>query len=217
MDDFESRLTRLKQATGLFEDQEIAAALGMSKAAFADRKKRDSFPEDKLFSLSAKRPDLGLDVDYILTGEEGGYTVVRAGQLRELLVELNWSDERLALELGLLGADAAAFCDQLSQARSGLRMRNAHIKRLVQEWRVRREFLVHGTQPMFGDADDEVVALNQRVRGLEDQLAALTSAVSSLAAALHDTGKSTTAYQDRLAAQPRPAPKKRAPAKKGAV
>lgn len=36
------------------------------------------------------------------------------------------------------------------------------------------------------------------------------------AAALHDTGKSSTAHQDRLAAQPRPAPKKRPPAKKRA-
>ncbi len=69
MSTFDERLMRLKRATGLLKDREIAEALGLSKAAFADRKKRESFPDDRLFALAAKRPDLRLDVGHILNGE----------------------------------------------------------------------------------------------------------------------------------------------------
>lgn len=215
MSDVERVLLRLKERVGVGSDKALADLLGMGEKALNARKKRGVSMKDKVLVLAADRPDLELDVGYILTGEEGGYTVVRAGQLRELLGTLNWSDERLAEELGLYGADAAAFCEQLSQARSGFRMRNAHIKRLEKEWRVRREFLVHGIRPMLGGADDEVVALNRRVKGLEDQLAALTSAVSSLAAAIHDAGKSSTGFQDKLAQQPTLTTKPKRPRKTG--
>ena len=40
----------------------------MTKAAFSARKKRGVFPEKELYALAAKRPELGLDVDYVLTG-----------------------------------------------------------------------------------------------------------------------------------------------------
>ncbi len=46
----------------------MADALGMTKAAFSARKKRGSFPVDKLKALAADRPELGLDVKYVLTG-----------------------------------------------------------------------------------------------------------------------------------------------------
>lgn len=65
---FDEQLLRLKQALGLAEDQAVASALGLSKAAFADRKKRDAFPADKLKALAADRPELKLDVKYVLTG-----------------------------------------------------------------------------------------------------------------------------------------------------
>ncbi len=64
---FDRQLLRLKQALGLVEDQAVAAALGMSKAAFADRKRRDAFPVDKLKALAADRPDLRLDLRHILS------------------------------------------------------------------------------------------------------------------------------------------------------
>ncbi|MGK2899978.1 MAG: helix-turn-helix domain-containing protein [Burkholderiaceae bacterium] len=67
--DFEEKLLRLKQQIGLVEDQDVATLLGLGKAAFSARKVRDSFPEDKLFSLKAQRPDLEIDVAYVLTGE----------------------------------------------------------------------------------------------------------------------------------------------------
>ena len=69
MREFDHQLLRLKQTLGETEDQAIAAALGMSKAAFADRKKRDAFPVDKLKALASDNPALRIDVGYVLTGE----------------------------------------------------------------------------------------------------------------------------------------------------
>lgn len=69
MHDFEEKLLRLKQQVGLVEDQDVAALLGLGKAAFSARKVRRSFPDDKLFVLKAQRPDLDIDVAYVLTGK----------------------------------------------------------------------------------------------------------------------------------------------------
>lgn len=69
MKNFDQQLLRLKQALGVTDDQEAAAALGMSKAALSDRKKRDKFPEDKLWALAARRPELRLDPGHILMGD----------------------------------------------------------------------------------------------------------------------------------------------------
>ncbi len=70
MKNFDAQLLRLKQALGVSSDQEVAAALGLTKAAFSDRKRRDAFPEEKLYALAAKRPDLHLDVLYVLVGDK---------------------------------------------------------------------------------------------------------------------------------------------------
>lgn len=69
MKNFDQVLLRLKQAVQQTSDQEVAKLLGLSKAAFAERKKRDAFPEDKLLALSVRQPELNLDVTYVLTGE----------------------------------------------------------------------------------------------------------------------------------------------------
>lgn len=66
---FDWVLLRLKESLGIHEDQDVAALLGMTKAALSARKSRDSFPEDKLLALVAKRPDLNIDVAYVLTGD----------------------------------------------------------------------------------------------------------------------------------------------------
>lgn len=66
---FAAKLRRLKQCIGLDEDQDVAALLKMSKGAFSVRKLRGSFPDDKLFVLAAERPELALDVTYVLTGD----------------------------------------------------------------------------------------------------------------------------------------------------
>jgi transcriptional regulator with XRE-family HTH domain len=63
---FEEQLLRLKQCLGMTKDSQVAAALGMSKAAFSNRKHSGSFPEEKVVALKRSRPDL--DVMYVLTG-----------------------------------------------------------------------------------------------------------------------------------------------------
>jgi hypothetical protein len=70
MRDFDQQLLRLKAAVGLTSDQAVAAVLGMTKAAFSDRKKRGAFPEDRLRALAQRRPELLLDVEYVLTGRQ---------------------------------------------------------------------------------------------------------------------------------------------------
>ena len=65
---FEDSLERLKKQLHLHKDQEIAAALGMSKSAFAERKKRDAFPDEKLWALAQNQPELNIDVLGVLTG-----------------------------------------------------------------------------------------------------------------------------------------------------
>jgi hypothetical protein len=68
MNEFEMQLLRLKEATRTMEDQGVAALLGLSKAAFSDRKKRGSFPTKEVFALASQKPELGLDADWIVTG-----------------------------------------------------------------------------------------------------------------------------------------------------
>lgn len=66
--DFSALLLRLKQQVGLHTDKEVAELLGMSVKAFHARKTRGAFPEEKLLALTARRPDLKIDVPYVLTG-----------------------------------------------------------------------------------------------------------------------------------------------------
>ena len=68
MDFFSDSLLRLKHYLRVSKDQEVANALGLSKTAFSERKKRSSFPEKELRALAQQRPELGIDVDYVLTG-----------------------------------------------------------------------------------------------------------------------------------------------------
>jgi len=64
---FDARVLRLKEQLGVRKELEVAKALGMSPSSLWGRRKRGSFPEVELYALAAKRPDLRLDVDYILT------------------------------------------------------------------------------------------------------------------------------------------------------
>jgi collagenase-like PrtC family protease len=65
---FEAALLRLKGALALQADKDVAAVLGMGASAFNQRKRRGSFPEEELRALAQQRPDLGIDVHYVLTG-----------------------------------------------------------------------------------------------------------------------------------------------------
>lgn len=62
---FEAALLRLKAALQMQTDKEVAAALGMSPTALNDRKKRDSFPDDRVRALAAR---LYFDADYVING-----------------------------------------------------------------------------------------------------------------------------------------------------
>jgi hypothetical protein len=67
MNSFEEKLLRLKQELRATEDGDVAKALQMTSAAFSERKRRESFPVDRLFALQeGGRP--ALDVAYVLTG-----------------------------------------------------------------------------------------------------------------------------------------------------
>ena len=65
---FEEATLRLKQQLKVTEDRQAAEFLGMTGKAWTARKRRESFPEKELYALAAKRPELNLDVDYVLTG-----------------------------------------------------------------------------------------------------------------------------------------------------
>lgn len=66
---FEGCLQRLKLALHVSTDQEVAARLGMSKAAFSARKVRGAFPEEKLRAVASLHPEWHLDVANILNGQ----------------------------------------------------------------------------------------------------------------------------------------------------
>ncbi len=68
MNFFEEATLRLKQQLQKTQDKEIAATLGLSPRAWAGRKQSGSFPEKELRALAQQRPELGIDVEYVLTG-----------------------------------------------------------------------------------------------------------------------------------------------------
>lgn len=68
MNDFEQVLLRLKERLGVASDKAVAELLGMGEKALNARKRRGVFPADKLKALATDRPELQLDVKYILTG-----------------------------------------------------------------------------------------------------------------------------------------------------
>lgn len=65
---FVAALLRLKQQAGVSTDKEVAALLDMKETALNARKARDAFPEDKVWALAQRRPDLVIDPGYVITG-----------------------------------------------------------------------------------------------------------------------------------------------------
>lgn len=64
---FEEQLLRLKECLGVSKDVQVAEAIGLSRAAFSNRKQLGSFPEEHVVALKREYPDL--DVMYVLTGQ----------------------------------------------------------------------------------------------------------------------------------------------------
>lgn len=79
MKKFEHALLRLKEQLKLPTDKEVGELLGLQEKAFNARKRRDSFPEKDLRALAQQRPELGIDVLYVLTGERNPITALRLG------------------------------------------------------------------------------------------------------------------------------------------
>ncbi|MGA0610546.1 helix-turn-helix domain-containing protein [Caldimonas sp. KR1-144] len=91
--EFERAVLRLKEIVGVQTDVELAALLGMEKSAFNKRKARGSFPKEAVEALVAARPDLQIDMHYVITGEtqlqraqrEAGHVFGKsAGLLRQI-------------------------------------------------------------------------------------------------------------------------------------
>lgn len=69
MKNFTDIANRLKTVLSITQDKQIAEFLGLSKSAYAERKRRGVFPESSLRLAELKYPELNLDINYIMTGE----------------------------------------------------------------------------------------------------------------------------------------------------
>ena len=94
MNFFEEATLRLKQQLQVTEDKQVAEALGMTSSAWTKRKSRGSFPEKELLALIAKRPDLGLDFDYVTLGHHS--QVFEASIKKAAEKPLSSPEERMA-------------------------------------------------------------------------------------------------------------------------
>jgi len=95
---FEGALLRLKGVLGLQADKEVAEVLNMDPSAFNKRKTRGSFPEKELRVLAQQRPELNIDVDYVLTGvAQAALEIIQAAREGTPLTKVN------AVQAELLG------------------------------------------------------------------------------------------------------------------
>ncbi|WP_198321699.1 helix-turn-helix domain-containing protein [Methylococcus sp. BF19-07] len=123
MSDFEKILLRLKEQLGASDDKDVAELLGLTDKALSARKRRNAFPEDKLRALAQQRPELGIDVAYVLTGrwterdfQERRQTLHR--RLREARGEQDLGE--FAASLGMAPEDWTAYETGARPATSGL-------------------------------------------------------------------------------------------------
>lgn len=65
---FSEATLRLMQQLGVTKNKEVAEILGNSEKGWAARRRRNAFPEKDLRALAQQRPELGIDVNYVLTG-----------------------------------------------------------------------------------------------------------------------------------------------------
>lgn len=118
MDLFSDRVTRLKHELRVSKDQEVAALLRLSKTAFSERKKRNSFPERELVALAKERPELKLDTHYVLTGER--VEDVAAAAIKGIPARIRaLRKHRSEMEFA---ADWGVDPEQLAQIESGQRL-----------------------------------------------------------------------------------------------
>lgn len=163
MDSFLECVARLKRALGVSKDIEVAELLGFSKAAFSERKRRDAFPDRELRALAAKRPDLRIDVDFVLTGESSKQTAERmlanfGPRLKEIRGDR--TPAAFAKLLGITVKDVAALegGQRRPTTQEVIRLQEAHPDRSV-------NWLFGGDAPRLDRAlDDLEVILVQNYR-----------------------------------------------------
>lgn len=77
MPDFQSVYDRIREATGLRTQTEVAALLGVKQSSISDAKRRDSIPAQWLLILFDKR---ALNPTWVRTGEGEPYLAQSPGQ-----------------------------------------------------------------------------------------------------------------------------------------
>lgn len=121
MDFFNEATLRLKQQLKTTQDKVVAEFLGFKPSAWVRRKNRDAFPEKELYALAATRPDLEIDVKYVLTGKHtreknepsGAYAVSPAEHKQQSISNTLELNEALTARLNVIieasgGIDAVA-------------------------------------------------------------------------------------------------------------
>lgn len=107
MNFFEEATLRLKQQLRVTEDKQAAEALGMTGNAWTMRKRRDAFPEKELRALAQQRPELGIDVEFVLTG---GTLTAHQKQIQDTALHVTQSQpDSKAHLLELLGKAGVAM------------------------------------------------------------------------------------------------------------
>jgi len=111
VDFFSEAALRLKQELKVSEDKQVAEALGMSSNAWTMRKRRAAFPEKELRALAQRRPELRLDVEYVLTGYRH--------ELQQRLGAVRVATERAAKVPGLTKEDQARLSEFVFHVEQG--------------------------------------------------------------------------------------------------
>lgn len=143
---FEEISLRLKQQLGVPTDKDASELLGIAPTAWANRKKRDAFPTAELHALAAMRPELALDVPYVLTGKRSQANVS---------AKLSTAGDRVRLVRGMrhtndfaksLGVDAA-YLEQVESA--GQWMSNELLTSIVEHENISPMWLMSGELPVL--------------------------------------------------------------------
>lgn len=114
---FDQILLRLKQQLGVTTDKEVAGALGLSKTAFAERKRRGVFPVEAVAVLAGRNSNI--DVDYVLNGVSSRV----AAELRDSILQVNEYAKAMLVAGGVSEQESAY------EVSDGLAGRSARLKR----------------------------------------------------------------------------------------
>ena len=168
---FDEQLSRLKTVLGVDEDQDVARALGLTKAALSARKTRGSFPADKLYALAAMRPDLGIDVSHVLRGITTGAAASEAVKNIPAAVH----EVRSAMGEAEFAAAWGIGAEQLAQIESGQRLPSPDLlKRLAALYPDHSAYLLTGMRPELPgplSGAEVVLVANYRASSEEGQAA----------------------------------------------